>query len=384
MYTTKYKLFRAPRNRHLKRKTWIAHTIWNYFLGWQGTRDSLGLPYLSYKEMSRAFTVLRNSHPDVFSHWRELDSWAARQVLRRLDLGYDRFFNKIAKRPPKFRSVRKPYSFTMCPSGYKFAVPVPGDKGFGIYSDRVTIMGKGYRFNLSRPIFGTIKTVTIKEDALGDFYMTVVTDHIQSHIKPMTGNAAGFDMGVKTMLTCSNGKAYKSPHFYTESIDNVRTANRQLSRKQRGSNNRERARHHHARMHRKVERQREDHHWKLALELVCRFDVLFFETLNLDGMKRLWGRKVSDIGFYAFLQKVEWQAKKRGKRVEYINQWQPTTSVCHVCEARVSLELSDRTWTCEHCNTHHDRDINAAINILKVGASTFGVENVRLAIASGS
>ncbi len=384
MYTTNYKLFRAPRLRTLKRKTWIAHTIWNYFLGWQRTRYFLGLPYLSYKEMSREFTILRKSHSEIFAHWRELDSWAARQVLKRLDEGYERFFKKIAKRPPKFRSFRKPYSFTMCPSGYKFDTPIAGNKGFGIYSDRVTIMGKTYRFNLSRPIFGTIKTVTIKEDALGDFYMSVVTDHKQSHLKPMTGNAAGFDMGIKTMLTCSNGNQYESPHFYTESIDNVRTANRNLSTKKRGSNNRERARRHHARMHRKVTRQREDHHWKLALELVRRFDVLFFETLNLDGMKRLWGRKVSDIGFYAFLQKVKWQAKKRGKRVECIDPWQPTTSVCHICDTRVSLALSDRTWTCEHCKTHHDRDMNAAINILKVGASTFGVENVRLAIASCS
>ena len=68
----------------------------------------------------------------------------------------------------------------------------------------------------------------------------------------------------------------------------------------------------------------------------------------------------------------------------YFLGWQRTTRVCHVCDTRVVLDLSDRTWTCGHCNTHHDRDINAAINILKVGASTFGVENVRLAIASGS
>ena len=384
MYTTNYKLFRAPRNRHLKHKTWIAHTLWNYFLGWQRTRYALGQPYMSYSEMSREFTILRNAHPDMFAHWRELDSWAARQILERLDEGYQRFFKKLAKRPPRFRSFRKVYSFTMCPSGYKFGKPIAGNKGFGIYSDRVTILGKTYRFNLSCPIFGNIKTVTIKEDALGDFYMSVVTDHRQCHLKPMTGNAAGFDMGVKTMLTCSNGKTYESPQFFTESLENVRTANRQLSTKQRGSNNRERARKHHARLHRKVKRQRDDHHWKLALELACRFDVLFFETLNLDGMKRLWGRKVSDIGFYAFLQKVKWQAKKRGKRVECIDQWTPTTSFCHVCDTCVSLELNDRTWTCEHCKTHHDRDVNAAINILKVGASTFGVENVRLAIASGS
>ena len=68
MYTTKYKLFRAPRNRNLKRLTWVAHDVWNYFLGWQRPRYSLGLPYMSLAEMSRAFTVLRNSHPEVFSH----------------------------------------------------------------------------------------------------------------------------------------------------------------------------------------------------------------------------------------------------------------------------------------------------------------------------
>ena len=271
----------------------------------------------------------------------------------------------------------------MCPSGYKFDTPIAGDKGFGIYTDRVTIMGKNYRFNLSRPIFGNIKTVTIKEDALGDFYMSVVTDHRQSHLKPMTGNAAGFDMGIKTMLTCSNGKKHESPQFYTKSMDEVRTANRQLSTKQRGSNNRERARHHHARMHRKVKMQREDHHWKLALELVRRFDVLFFETLNLDGMKRLWGRKVSDIGFYAFLEKVKWQAKKRGKRVETIGRWEATTPVCHQCgQKHLFIDLDVREWYCHSCKIHHDRDVNAAINILKVGASTFGVEGVRLAIAS--
>ena len=92
MYTTRYKLFRAPRNRNLKRKTWIAHTLWNYFLGWQRTRYSLGLPYLSFYEMSREFTILKNSHPEIFEHWRELNTWSAREILKRLDAGYQRFF----------------------------------------------------------------------------------------------------------------------------------------------------------------------------------------------------------------------------------------------------------------------------------------------------
>ena len=95
-------------------------------------------------------------------------------------------------------------------------------------------------------------------------------------------------------------------------------------------------------------------------------------------MKRLWGRKVSDIAFGELLQKIKWQAHKRAKQVGIIGKWEPTTSVCHVCREKVDLELSDREWTCHNCNTHHDRDLNAAINILKVGASTFGVKDIRL------
>ena len=383
MYTTLYKLFRAPRNRNLKRKTWIAHTIWNYFLGWQRTRYALGLPYMCFYEMSREFTVLKNSHADIFAHWRELNTWSAREILKRLDDGYQRFFNKLAKRPPKFRSWRRPYSFTMCQSGFMFADPEKGDFGFGIYGDKVRIMGKHYRFNLSRPILGNIKTVTIKADALGDFYMSVVTDHIATESIPKTGKAAGYDFGIKTMFTCSDGTQHGSPHFYQTAHSNLQTAQRKLSSKQKGSNNRGRERLNAARVHRKIRRQRENHHWKLAKQLVHEYDVLCFETLTFEGMKRLWGRKVSDIAPYVFHLKLRHQAKKHGKQLCYIDRFQPTSKTCGHCgQLDMFITLDVREWKCSGCKRKHHRDVNAAINILKVGASTFGLEGVRLAIAS--
>ena len=372
MYCTLYKLFRVKRNRNLKHLTWIAHDIWNYFLGWQRTRYALGLPYMSYSEMSREFTILRNAHPEVFAHWRELDSWAARQILKRLDTGYQRFFDGIAKRPPKFRSWRKPYSFTLSPSGYGFC------------GDRVRIMKKQYRFNLSRPILGKVKTVTIKEDSLGDFYMSVVTDHTVTEVGPKTGNAAGFDFGVKTMFTCSDGIAYESPEFYKTSMDDLAVAQRKHSRKVKGSNNRERSRLKSARVHRKIKRQRDDHHWKLAKQFVHKYDHLYFETLTFEGMKRLWGRKVSDIAPDSFDLKLKHQANKHGKNVYNIDRWESTSKTCSTCGQRqLLMDLKVREWRCANCKTHHHRDVNAAINILKVGTSTFGLENVRLAIASG-
>ncbi|MCG9132142.1 transposase [Candidatus Poribacteria bacterium] len=356
----------------MKRLTWIAHDIWNYFLGWQRTRYALGLPYMSYNEMSAQFTILRNAHCEVFAHWRELDSWAARQILRRLDMAYDRFFKKKAKRPPKFRSWRKPYSFTMSPSGY------------GFYGNKVRIHKKHYRFNLSRPILGRIKTVTIKEDSLGDFYMSVVTDHSVSEVPPKTGKAAGFDFGIKTLFTCSDGTLYESPEFYKISMEDLCVAQREHARKVQGSHNRERSRKEVARVHRKIKRQREDHHWKLSKRFVHKYDALYFETLTFEGMKRLWGRKVSDIAPHAFHQKLKHQANKHSKQVDYIDRFEATTKTCSHCgQPQMLIDLSVREWRCPSCKTHHHRDVNAAINILKVGASTFGLEGVRLAIASG-
>jgi len=338
---------------------------------------------MSFSEMSREFTVLKNSHPEIFAHWRELNTWSAREILKRLDAGYQRFFNKLAKRPPKFRSWRKPYSFTMCQSGFKFTDPEEGDFGFGIYGDKVRIMGKHYRFNLSRPILGTIKKVTVKADTLGDFYMSVTTDHVATEVILKTGKAAGYDFGIKTMFTCSDGTQRESPGFYSTAQSQLTSAQQKMSSKQKGSNNRERERKNVARVHRKIRRQRENHHWKLAKQLVHQYDVLCFETLYFEGMKRLWGRKVSDIAPYVFHQKLRHQAKKHGKHLCYIDRFEPTSKTCSHCgQIDMFITLDIREWQCSGCKYKHHRDVNAAINILKVGASTFGLEGVRLAIAS--
>ena len=258
-----------------------------------------------------------------------------------------------------------------------------GPSGYGVHGDRVRIMDKHYRFNLSRPILGNIKTVTVKEDALGDFYMSVTTDHIVTEIIPKTGEAAGYDFGVKTMFTCSDGTQHESPHFYSTAASKLTTAQRKLSRKQKGSNNEERERKNVVHLHRKIRRQREDHHWKLAKSLVHEYDFLCFETLTFEGMKHLWGRKVSDIAPYAFHLKLQHQAKKHGKQLCYIDRFEPTSKTCSHCgELQRLMGLSIRDWKCGGCTREHHRDVNAAINILKVGALTFGLEDVRLAIAS--
>ena len=234
----------------------------------------------------------------------------------------------------------------------------------------------------SREIEGTVKTVTIKRTPLGELFMVVVVDSVEPpQIKFETSKIAGFDFGLKTFLTCSEGFKVESPLFLRQSLNAIKKASRQHSRKVKGSNNREQARLSLARKHEDVANRRSDWFWKLAHQLTSQFDVLCFETLNLKGMQRLWGRKISDLAFREFLQILEWVAKKKGKLVVYIDRWYPSSKTCSHCgHVLESLELETRWWRCPDCHTGHDRDDNASVNIKMVGVSTIGVGDVRQAL----
>ena len=125
----------------------------------------------------------------------------------------------------------------------------------------------------------------------------ILTDYVEMPLnRPTTGNSAGFDFGLKRYLTGSDANNYDSPQFFKRSLNAIKRANRNHSRKVKGSNNRERARLNVARKHRRIANQRANFHWQLAHELTDRYDWISLETLNMKGMKSLWGRKVSDLG----------------------------------------------------------------------------------------
>jgi putative transposase len=189
-----------------------------------------------------------------------------------------------------------------------------------------------------------------------------------------------FDFGLKAFLTCSDGSKIESPQFLKQSLNLIKKASRQHSKKRKGSSNRERARLNLVRKHEDVVNRRWDWFWKLAHDLTNWFDVLCFETLNLKGMQRLWGRKISDLAFGEFLQILEWVAKKKGKQVVFIDRWYPSSKTCSECgHVLDKLDLSVREWRCPSCGSINGRDENAAKNICAVGASTVKLGDVRQA-----
>lgn len=357
----KYKLYRADRNRRLNRQRMAAGQVWNHCIALHKRYFRRFKIHLSQNRLKARIAFVRNH---LRPEWKKLGSQAVQDVIERIERGYKLFFQ--AKRensrrkvhPPSFKKVSRYRSFTLKQAGWKLFSP-----------GRVKVGGCVYRFHHSRDIEGQVKTVTIARDAVGDFWIVFsVETEETAPIKAATGRTAGFDFGLKQFLTGPDGTAIQMPQPLKADLKRLRKASRNLSRKQKGSNGRKRAKKTLARLHRRIADRRRDFHHQLARELAQRFDVLCIEDLCLGGMKVLWGRKVSDLGFADFVSILEHHCRKAGKSLIKIDRYFPSSKLCSHCgHVQKELSLRDRTWACPACGVSHDRDRNAAVNIEREG-----------------
>lgn len=308
-----------------------------------------------------------------------LPSQAVQECIARVYKGLRNFFayckrKKSGKvttrvRPPKCRKASHNKSYTLLQAGYKFNAD----------RTKVSLQGKWYGFFKSREIKGRIKRLTIKRDRSGDVWFVILTDWEDVQTMPKTGRAAGYDFGLKTFLTRHDGDKTEMPMFFKREMRKLAKLQKRLARKEKGSNHRRQARLAVARLHRRMENMRNDWQWKTARAIVQGFDVICIEDLNLEGMKRLWGRKVTDYGFAEFVAKLEYLAWKNGKEVRKVDRWLASSQTCSVCGYKNpdTKNPKVREWECPHCHTRHDRDENAAKNILMAGTSAIGLDIVR-------
>ena len=301
MRNTKHKLFHDKLLKYLHDALNICGVVKNHFL-------ALCMRYyrrygkgLSYSKMSKHLTKLKRL--EKYEHWNIPYSWSLQNVLKRLAQTF-REMKTLGRGPPKFKSCKKHKGMTF--DGIQAPIEKVLDKqkkkrNHPTY--RIRLNGRWYRFALHREIKGEITQVQVTRDALGDVYITLTEDYSEVIYEPKTGQAEGFDFGIKDFLTTSGGQRYTSPMFYKQNAKKLVKAQQTYSRKVKGSKNQERERKNIARIHKKTANQRADHHWKLAIELCRQSDMLFFEDLNLRGMKALFGKQVSDLAFGEFLQK---------------------------------------------------------------------------------
>jgi putative transposase len=352
MKTLKFKLYESHRNKHLKRSINAAGVIYNHCIALHKRYYRMWGKHLNCSKLQSHIAKLRKRK----AFWQQVGSQAVQDICQRIEKAYQLFFkhHKKGVRPPNFKKVRRYKSFTLKQAGYKF-----------LGGTRIKIGNRVYQYWNSRPIEGTVKTLTIKRTPLGELFMVIVVDSVEElQAKFETSRIAGFDFGLKTFLTCSDGTKIESPQFLKQSLNAIKKASRKHSKKRSCSSNRERARLNLVRKHEDVTNRRSDWFWKLAHELTNQFDVLCFETLNLKGMQRLWGRKISDLAFGEFLKILEWIATKKGNLVIFIDRWYPSSKTCSHCGYVLKeLDISVRVWRCPSCQSVNGRDENAAINI---------------------
>jgi putative transposase len=353
-----FQLYQSKRLRHLHARLDLAAQIYNHLIAVQKRYYRRYGGYVGYFRLKRHVTRIKGWTRYV--HWRQLDAQAIQNIVWRIDQGYQKFFRKENSRPPTFRKRAKYHSLTLSQTGWRVAE-----------GNRLWLFGRPYRFHHSRAIEGTIKTLTIKRLLTGRMLVIFSCQGeppVQSRV--MTGHSAGFDFGLQTFLTGHDGTRFQAPQPLHTSLRHLRKANRTLARKTRGSGQRRQARQALARVHATIAHRRAAWHWQLARALCATYDTIYLEDLNLRGMITLWGRKAADLGFGRFVQILHATAQKTGVAVHHIDRFFPSTKLCHVCGTlNACITLRDRVWTCA-CGVTHQRDLNAARNIYREGASS--------------
>jgi putative transposase len=372
--------------RALERVLWRCRILYNTALDQRITLYKQRGVSLTRYQQEAELKDLRASMPE----YAALHSHVLQDVLARLDKTYHAFFRRVAngEKPgfPRFQGKDRYHSFTYKEYGNGARL----DNGFLVLSKigRVTV-------RWSRPIQGTIKTVTISKEADG-WYVSFSCAEVPTEPLPLTGRETGIDVGLKVFLITAEGEPIANPRHYRKAERELKKAQKRVSKRKKGSTRRKKAVKLLAKKHLHVRRQRQDHHHKTALTLVRQYDTIYYEAIqpaNLsrrpapkpdgnggyeqNGARRKAGlnKSIHDAGWGHFLSILAYKAAWAGKRAEAVNPAY-TTQDCSGCGERISKSLSVRTHVCTNCGLILDRDENAARNIQWLGQRLRGVPTV--------
>jgi len=320
---------------------------------------------LTYNQQAGELTKLKKQ-PDT-AWLGTCDSQMLQQALRDVDRAFKNFFEKRAKYP-RFKSCKDNVQSFRIPQRVK------------VEDGKVYVPKIGWvRIRQSQDVDCKTKGATFKRDACGKWYVTLTAEFEMPDVplppaKPE--NVIGVDLGLKDFAVLSTGERFAPPKHYRAAERKLRKAQRALSRKQKGSKNRDKARQRLARIHSRVQNKRQDFLHKLTTSLVQNYDGLCIEDLSLLGMARTkLAKSVSDAALGEFRRQLEYKAVWHRKHLATIDRFFPSSRLCGECGAvNDALTLADRAWACG-CGTIHDRDLNAARNIR--------TEGLKLLVAAG-
>ncbi len=329
--------------------------IWNYALERRHQHFQVTGRSLSFANLCLELTTLKRELPWL----RDADSQCLQQVLRDLDSAYKNFFEKRAGFPKRKKKFKTPNAFR-----------IPQRVCVEEACCRVPKIGLVPMIQ-HRPLEGDVKSATFKQEASGHWYVTFVTEPDVPKLPKTCDNPVGIDIGLESFLATSDGEKREPPRFYRKQQVKIKRASRRHSRKQKGSQNRRKARRKLALVHAKTRQQRVDFLHKLSSAVLQKHDVLCLEGITIAhaAKTKLRGHSKSwyDAAHGAFRRMLKYKAEWQSKTIVLTDKWFPSSQLCSSCGHRERHHLSVRAWTCPCCHQQHDRDINAAINIKREG-----------------
>jgi putative transposase len=355
----KYRFYPTDEQKRILAQTFgCCRFIYNWGLSTRKTAYFQHGQKLTYDDLSAMLPYLKKEHPWL----ADVSSVPVQQSLRHLDRAYKNFFEGRAKYPT-FKKRRNTQSATYASNAFTWK---DGQLTLAKMNESLAIT-----FHRAFPADLKPSSVTVSKDCADRYFVAML---VEEEIKPLPVVEAqvGLDLGLKSMVILSTGEAVGNPRYYAKDEKRLAKAQRRHAKKKKGSKNREKARRKVARVHARIGDRRRDYQHKLSTRIVHENQVICVESLAVKNMVKnhCLAKAISDVGWGEFVRQLEYKSQWYGRTLVKIDRWYPSSKTCHDCKHVVEdLPLDVREWVCPKCGVWHDRDLNAANNILAEGLS---------------